>query len=293
MPLDFPDTPTVGDDYTAPEGGRTWTWDGLAWLLAPNAASVNEVDEHRAEVPAHQAAQIGYTNLPSGLTATDTQAAIDELAADLAAGGGGGGVSQAYVDAADALRLPLAGGTMTGAINMGTKAITNIAAAVGIDDAVRRRESEAYTEAYVDNELGTHAANPDAHDASTISFVPTGTIAATTVQAAIVEVATEAAAGPATTQTGTTYSLTAANNNTSVIMSNAALVSVTVPTNATTALAVGYRALIVAAGAGGVTLVTTGITLIGSAPKVKVAQNQGLYVEKTATDTWIVLGGTL
>lgn len=47
--------------------------------------------------------------------------------------------------------------------------------------------------------VGGHVADPtDAHDASAISFVPTGTVAATNVQAAIVEVAAEAVGAPTT-----------------------------------------------------------------------------------------------
>ena len=42
-------------------------------------------------------------------------------------------------------------------------------------------------------EVGAHIASPDAHDASDIGFTPAGTIAATNVQAAIEEVASEAA----------------------------------------------------------------------------------------------------
>ncbi|MEO6570378.1 MAG: hypothetical protein ABIO83_02415 [Ilumatobacteraceae bacterium] len=97
---------------------------------------------------------------------------------------------------------------------------------------------------------------------------------------------------PATTQTGTTYTLALADRDTLVLCSNAALVTVTVPTNASVALVIGYRVLLQSTGAGGVTLSTTGITLNGSSPKKTIAQNQGLYLEKTATDTWTILGGT-
>jgi hypothetical protein len=30
MPLDFPNSPDLNDQYTS--GGRTWTWDGTAWI---------------------------------------------------------------------------------------------------------------------------------------------------------------------------------------------------------------------------------------------------------------------
>jgi hypothetical protein len=92
----------------------------------------------------------------------------------------------------------------------------------------------------------------------------------------------------ATTQSGTTYTVDADDNASTVICTNAAAVAVTIPTG----LAVGWRALIASAGAGGLSLTTTGNTLVGSAPKVAVAQNQGIYVEVTASNTLLVLGGT-
>ncbi len=33
MPIDFPDTPTLGQIYTAPTG-RAWEWDGIRWISA-------------------------------------------------------------------------------------------------------------------------------------------------------------------------------------------------------------------------------------------------------------------
>jgi hypothetical protein len=31
MPIDFPNSPTVNDVYSA--GGRSWTWNGTSWVL--------------------------------------------------------------------------------------------------------------------------------------------------------------------------------------------------------------------------------------------------------------------
>ena len=33
MPIDFPDSPTLGQIYTAPTG-RAWEWDGVRWISA-------------------------------------------------------------------------------------------------------------------------------------------------------------------------------------------------------------------------------------------------------------------
>jgi hypothetical protein len=39
MAINFPDSPSVNDEYTA--GGRTWVWSGTAW---------NSMDETGAEL---------------------------------------------------------------------------------------------------------------------------------------------------------------------------------------------------------------------------------------------------
>ena len=98
---------------------------------------------------------------------------------------------------------------------------------------------------------------------------------------------------PTTTEIGTTHTLALANGWSTVIYSNAAAVTVTVPTNATVAFPVETTMLLVAAGAGGISLTTTGLTLIGSSPLVGCAQNEGLWLRKVDTDSWVVLGGTV
>lgn len=44
MALDFPNSPSVNDEYTAQ--GRTWTWNGTAWL-----ANETQVDQISATSP--------------------------------------------------------------------------------------------------------------------------------------------------------------------------------------------------------------------------------------------------
>lgn len=94
------------------------------------------------------------------------------------------------------------------------------------------------------------------------------------------------------TQSGTTYTLALTDAFKTVDCTNAAQVTVTIPTNASVAFATGTRVAIWASGAGGVTLSTTSITLKGSSPKKTIAQNEIMWLEKVATDTWIVAGGT-
>jgi len=98
---------------------------------------------------------------------------------------------------------------------------------------------------------------------------------------------------PTTTETGTTHTLGLVNGWSTVVYSNAAAVTVTVPTNASVAFPVETTMLLVAAGAGGISLTTTSLTLIGSSPSVGCAQNEALWLRKVGTDTWIVLGGTV
>lgn len=76
------------------------------------------------------------------------------------------------------------------------------------------------------------------------------------------------------------------------ILDGASLVTVTIPTDDDDDLPVGFWSTYFAAGAGGVTLSTTDLTLAGSSPSTGVSQNQSLFVQKTGPDTWLVLGGT-
>jgi hypothetical protein len=97
---------------------------------------------------------------------------------------------------------------------------------------------------------------------------------------------------PATTEAGTTYTLATADSF--KIMSNAALVTVTIPLFASVAFADGDQVVVQSSGAGGVTLSVTSITLIGSSPNLTIAQNEALFLKcvDASADTWSVVGGT-
>ena len=98
---------------------------------------------------------------------------------------------------------------------------------------------------------------------------------------------------PATVQTGTAYTIDADDDNTLVECSNAALVTVTIPTDASDDLRDGYTVTLFASGAAGVQLGTTGITLAGSAPNMTIAQNQIMVLQKSTTaNRWYVMGAT-
>lgn len=92
---------------------------------------------------------------------------------------------------------------------------------------------------------------------------------------------------------GTTDTLTATDHGQTIRYTNAAQVTVTIPTDASEDLADGFWTSLYAEGAGGVTLSTTGITLTGATPNKTIAQNECMLVMKTATaNTWMVIGGT-
>ena len=97
---------------------------------------------------------------------------------------------------------------------------------------------------------------------------------------------------PATTRTGVNRTLTLSEANHTVMFSNAGQTTVTIPLNSAVAFPVGTSVALHSTGAGGLTLSTTGITINGSSPNTTIAQNEIMVVEKTATDTWSVYGGT-
>lgn len=86
----------------------------------------------------------------------------------------------------------------TSAVSPSSYPITVTAASVTLADT-----ANYFAATNVEDALAEHMADTvDAHDASAISFVPTGTIAATDVQTAIAEVATEAATAATTSVSG-------------------------------------------------------------------------------------------
>lgn len=94
-------------------------------------------------------------------------------------------------------------------------------------------------------------------------------------------------------RTGTTDTLIASQHGNTIRYSNAAQVVVTLPTDAANDLPDGFWALLFAEGAGGLTVNTTGLTLVGSSPFTAISQNEVLFVMKTpVANTWMVIGGT-
>lgn len=91
-------------------------------------------------------------------------------------------------------------------------------------------------------------------------------------------------------QTGTTYTLVASDKNKLVTLSNASAITLTVPTNASVAYAVGSQINIQQIGAGQVTVAgDTGVTVNGTGTKLR-AQWSAATLLKTATDSWTLIG---
>lgn len=92
------------------------------------------------------------------------------------------------------------------------------------------------------------------------------------------------------TQTGTSYTLVLADAGQLVTLSNASAITLTVPTNASVAFAVGDCIDLAQLGAGQVTIAGAGVTL-QSTPGLKIsARYGGAKLVKLATDTWLVTG---
>jgi len=97
-------------------------------------------------------------------------------------------------------------------------------------------------------------------------------------------------------QTGTTYTLVLGDAAKTVTLTNASAITLSVPTNASVAFAVGTQILLYQGGAGQVTVsaVTPGTTSIRSnGSKTKIAGQYGVVcLMKLATDEWVLFGNT-
>jgi len=95
-------------------------------------------------------------------------------------------------------------------------------------------------------------------------------------------------------QTGTSYTLVLGDRSKLITLTNAAAITLSVPTNATVAMAIGSQILLYQGGAGQVTIaaVTPGTTSIRSqGSKLKIAGQYGVAgLIKVNTDEWVAFG---
>lgn len=95
-------------------------------------------------------------------------------------------------------------------------------------------------------------------------------------------------------QTGTTYTLVLADAGKTISLTNAASIALTIPTNASQALAVGTQILLYQGGAGQVTVSGAGgVTLRAQGSKTKIQGQYGIAgLLKVGTDEWVMFGNT-
>jgi hypothetical protein len=97
---------------------------------------------------------------------------------------------------------------------------------------------------------------------------------------------------PLNTQTGTTYTLVAGDAGELITLSNASAITLTVPTNASVAFAIGTQITITQANSGQVTVAgAVGVTVnaADSATKLRTQWSAATLI-KTATNSWILIG---
>lgn len=93
-------------------------------------------------------------------------------------------------------------------------------------------------------------------------------------------------------QTGTTYTLVLGDAAKLVTLTNASAIALTIPTNATAAIAVGTQILLYQGGAGQVTIAgAVGVTVRSNGSKLKInGQYAVACLTKIATDEWVAFG---
>jgi hypothetical protein len=92
-------------------------------------------------------------------------------------------------------------------------------------------------------------------------------------------------------QTGTTYTTVLADQGKVVELSNAASITLTVPTNASVAYPVGTTINLLQTGAGQVTVAGAGGVTVNATPGLKLrAQWSSATLIKRAENTWVLVG---
>ena len=92
-------------------------------------------------------------------------------------------------------------------------------------------------------------------------------------------------------QTGTAYTIALTDSGKLVELSNAAAITLTVPTNATTAFPTGTQIDLLQTGAGQVTVGGASVTLQSEGSKLKLkGQYAAATLIKRAEDTWVLIG---
>lgn len=109
----------------------------------------------------------------------------------------------------------------------------------------------------------------------------------------ITEGVNDIAFGVFNAQTGTTYTLALTDVAKVVSLTNAAAITLTIPTNATVAFPTGTQILLYQGGAGQVTVGGAGVTIRSQGTKLKIYGQYGIAgLLKVGTDEWVFFGNT-
>jgi len=109
----------------------------------------------------------------------------------------------------------------------------------------------------------------------------------------ITEGVNDIAFGVFNAQTGTTYTLALTDVAKVVSLTNAASITLTIPTNATVAFPTGTQILLYQGGAGQVTVSGAGVTIRSQGTKTKInGQYAVAALLKVGTDEWVFFGNT-
>jgi hypothetical protein len=107
----------------------------------------------------------------------------------------------------------------------------------------------------------------------------------------ITEGVNDLAFGQFNAQTGTTYTLVLTDVAKVVSLTNASPITLTIPTNATTAFPTGTQILLYQGGAGQVTIGGAGVTIRSQGTKLKLfGQYAVAGLLKVGTDEWVAFG---
>ena len=109
----------------------------------------------------------------------------------------------------------------------------------------------------------------------------------------ITEGVNDIAFGVFNAQTGTSYTLALTDVAKVVSLTNAASITLTIPTNANVAFPTGTQILLYQGGAGQVTVGGAGVTIRSQGTKLKIAGQYGVAgLLKVGTDEWVMFGNT-